>query len=111
VTPWTAQCEGSRARLMTGSGAGLIVGTLAAKASAKAMGTTSMKTAGSVVAKAMAKKGIGRAGAAVRQPWAPPSARWWRRARAPCWARPSAPASAGWWAWASTWWRSPRKKS
>ena len=67
VTPWTAQWEGSRARLMTGSGAGLIAGTLAAKATAKAMGKTSMKTAGSVMAKAkaMAKKDVGKAGAAA----------------------------------------------
>jgi hypothetical protein len=65
VTPWTAQWESSKARLVSGSGAGLIAGALAAKATAKAMGKTTMKSAGTVLTKAMAKKGIGKAGAAA----------------------------------------------
>ena len=65
VTPWTAQWESSKARLVSGSGAGLIAGALAAKATAKAMGKTTMKSAGTVLTKAMTKKGIGKAGAAA----------------------------------------------
>ncbi len=65
VTPWTTQWEGSKARLVSGSGAGLIAGALAAKATAKAMSKATMKSAGAVLAKAMAKKGIGKAGAAA----------------------------------------------
>ncbi len=65
ATPWTSQWEGSKARLVGGSGAGLIAGTLAAKVTAKAMGKATMKSAGAVLAKAMAKKGIGKVGAAA----------------------------------------------
>lgn len=64
VTPWTAQWEGSKARLVSGSGAGLIAGALAAKVAAKAMSKTTMKSAGTVLAKAVVKKSIGKVGAA-----------------------------------------------
>jgi hypothetical protein len=65
ATPWTAQWEGSKARLVSGAGTGLIAGALAAKATAKAMGRTTMKSAGTVLTKATARKGIGKAGAAA----------------------------------------------
>ena len=61
--PFTAQWEDSKARLVSGSGAGLIAGSLAAKATTKAMTKTTMKSASAVLAKAAVKKGIGKAGA------------------------------------------------
>lgn len=65
VTSWTASLNSSKARLVSGSGAGLIAGALAAKATTKAMGKATMKSASAVLVKAMAKKGIGKAGAAA----------------------------------------------
>ena len=53
--------EGYKARLATGSGAGLFAGVFAAKVMSKA----SMKLAGKVLMKAAAKKGISKVGAAA----------------------------------------------
>ncbi|MCX7275418.1 MAG: hypothetical protein NTV19_20245 [Burkholderiales bacterium] len=59
------ELEGSKARLVSGSGAGLISGALAVKVTAKAMSKASMKTASSVLAKVAAKKIVGKGAAAV----------------------------------------------
>jgi hypothetical protein len=65
AAPGSAHWQASQARLVGGSGAGLIAGALAAKATAKAMSKAAVKSASSVLAKLMAKKAIGKAGAAA----------------------------------------------
>lgn len=61
MTQVTAQWDTSQARLVSGSGAGLVAGVLAAKVTTKAMSKTAMKTAGVALTKAAAKKGVGKA--------------------------------------------------
>lgn len=65
IDPMLASFDSHKARLVAGSGSGLVAGTFAAKVVAKAMSKASMKSAGKVLVKATAKKIVGKAGGAA----------------------------------------------
>ncbi len=63
--PWAPKFDRFTARLVTGSGSGVLGGVIAAKITSKAMAKASMKLASKVLFKAAAKKGATKVGSAM----------------------------------------------